>query len=89
MIKLYSQLPTLDLHGLDSDYSRVLINDFINDQYQLKQEKIVIVHGIGTGILKKTTQETLKRNSLVQEYKIDNFNTGMTIVTLKKNTKRR
>ncbi len=89
MIKLYSQLPTLDLHGLDSDYSRVLINDFVRDQYQLRQEKIVIIHGIGQGILKKVTQEVLKRNSLVSEYKIDNFNDGMTIVTLKKNTKRR
>ena len=81
---LYSNLPTLDLHGIDRDYARILINDFINDNYNIKNTKVVIIHGIGTGIIRKTTQETLKRNKLVQEFKIDNFNPGMTIVEILK-----
>lgn len=81
---LYSRMPTLDLHGYDRDYGRIMINDFIRDQFKMKKRQIIIVHGRGTGILKKMTQETLKRNKYVQEYKIDNFNDGMTVVTLKK-----
>ncbi len=77
-------MPTLDLHGYDRDYARIMINDFIFDHYKIKTKKVIIVHGIGTGILKKMTQETLKRNKYVLEYKIDNFNDGMTVVTLKK-----
>ena len=84
MLTLYSNLPSIDLHGLDRDYARILINEFINDNYKMKNYKIIIVHGNGTGIIKKTTQETLRVNKLVEEYKIDNFNTGMTVVTLKK-----
>ena len=84
MIPLYSQLPSIDLHGYDRDYARILINEFIEDQYKLKQENIIIVHGNGSGILKKMTQDVLKRNKYVKEYKIDNFNSGMTIVTLKR-----
>ncbi len=84
MIPLYSQLPSIDLHGYDRDYARILINEFIDDQFKLKQENIIIVHGNGSGILKKMTQEVLKRNKYVKEYKIDNFNSGMTIVTLKR-----
>jgi len=84
MIRLYDHLPTLDLHGVDRDYARILIQDFIQDNYAMKNEKIVIVHGIGTGILKKTTQEVLRKNPIVDHYKIDNFNVGMTIVTLRK-----
>lgn len=84
MIPLYSQLPSIDLHGYDRDYARILINEFIDDQYKLKQENIIIVHGNGSGILKKMTQEVLKRNKYVKEYKIDNFNSGMTIVTLRR-----
>ena len=84
MIPLYSQLPSIDLHGYDRDYARILINEFIDDQFNLKQENIIIVHGNGSGILKKMTQEALKRNKYVKEYKIDNFNSGMTIVTLKR-----
>jgi len=84
MIPLYSQLPSIDLHGYDRDYARILINEFIDDQYKLKQENIIIVHGNGSGILKRMTQDVLKKNKYVKEYKIDNFNSGMTIVTLKR-----
>ena len=85
MITLYNNLPTLDLHGIDRDYARILINDFINDNHNLKNDMVVIIHGIGTGIVRKTTQETLKKSKLVESYKIDNFNNGMTIVDIHKN----
>jgi dsDNA-specific endonuclease/ATPase MutS2 len=42
------------------------------------------VHGNGTGKIKKITQEVLKKNPYVESYKIDNFNSGMTIVLLRK-----
>lgn len=83
MITLYNNLPQLDLHGIDRDYARILINDFIYDNYVQKNSKVIIVHGIGTGIVRKTTQETLKRNKYVVSYKIDNFNSGTTIVEIK------
>ena len=79
-----NNLPSIDLHGVDRDYARILINDFIYDNYRLKNEKIVIIHGIGTGIIRKTTHEALKRNKYVQEYKTDYFNDGMTIVFIRK-----
>ena len=84
MTLLYNQLPQLDLHGIDRDYARILINDFIRDNYVLQIEKVIIIHGIGTGITRKTTQETLKKNKLVVDYKIDNFNPGMTVVKIDK-----
>jgi len=84
MIKLYSNLPTLDLHGLDRDYAAILINEFIEDNYRCKNDKIIIIHGNGSGILKKKTQEILKKNKIVDSYKIDNFNSGQTIVELRK-----
>lgn len=85
MMSLYDHLPTLDLHGIDRDYARILINDFIRDHYKIRAEQVVIVHGNGTGIIKKVTQETLRKNKYVDEYKINNFNVGMTVVKLKKN----
>ena len=84
MTILYKNAPTIDLHGYDRDYARIQINEFINDNYRMKNELIIIIHGNGSGILKKATQETLKNNKLVEDYKIDNFNAGQTIVTLKK-----
>lgn len=85
MMRLYNNLPQLDLHGIDRDYARILINEFITDNYKLKKEKVIIIHGIGTGIIRKTSHEVLKRNNYVKSYKTDNFNAGTTIVILKKN----
>lgn len=84
MIDLYHNLPHLDLHEYDREYARIAINDFINDNIKTKNYKVIIIHGRGTGILKKTTQNTLKNNKFVENYKIDNFNDGQTVVKLKK-----
>ena len=65
MMSLYDHLPTLDLHGIDRDYARILINDFIADHYKIKTEQVVIVHGNGTGIIKKVTQETLRKKGII------------------------
>ena len=83
-MRLYSNLPQLDLHGIDRDYARILINEFVADSYKLRHEKIIIIHGIGTGIIRQTTKETLAKNKYVESYKTDNFNAGATIVILKK-----
>lgn len=84
MIKLYNNVPSLDLHGIDRDYARILINDFIKENYDSKNTEVVIIHGNGTGIIKKTTQDTLRQNKLVEDYKINNFNTGETLVSIKR-----
>ena len=78
----YSNYPTLDLHGEVVDIAVVLVDEFINDNYILGQEKVVIVHGKGTGKIKKAVFERLKTNKYVKDYKQDNFNNGMTIVEL-------
>lgn len=75
--------PKIDLHGLDRETARVYVNDFINDNIKLKNEIIVIIHGIGNGILKKSVHETLKNNKKVIEYKTFYNNNGETIVKIK------
>lgn len=77
-----NSLPTLDLHQYDRETARVAIEDFIRDCYKLKQEVFVIVHGIGSGVLKQTTHEVLRRNKLVLEYKLYYHNTGCTLVRI-------
>lgn len=76
-------LPTLDLHGFDRETARVMIQDFIADNIKQKNQNIVIIHGIGTGILKQTTHQVLNRHANVDEFQIDFYNVGSTIVRLK------
>ena len=76
------QYPKIDLHGYDRETARVAINDFISDNYKLKQEIFVIIHGIGSGILRKTTNDTLKQNKKVIEFKTFYYNQGCTLVRI-------
>lgn len=76
-------LPKLDLHGLDRETARVLVNDFIRDNQKMKNEIIIIIHGIGTGIIRKTVSETLRKNKNVTEFKTLYNNLGSTIVKIK------
>lgn len=76
-------LPKLDLHGETGDYAKILVKEFINDNHKLGNKRLIIIHGKGSGIVRKAVHETLKVNKLVSSYKLDNFNDGCTIVELK------
>ena len=76
-------LPQIDLHGLDRLSARIKINEFINDNKKMKESIIVIVHGVGSGILRLETINTLKNNKDVTDYKLFYNNNGMTIAKIK------
>ena len=78
-----NNLPKLDLHGETKDTARVLVNDFIRDNIKLRNDKLVIIHGIGSGILKHAVSDTLRKNKNVIEFGIDFMNEGSTIVRVK------
>ena len=78
-----SKTPYLDLHGEIEAMVEALVTEFINDNVKMRNDIVVIIHGKSTGILTKKTHEVLKNNKYVQEFKIDNWNVGQTIVKLK------
>ena len=83
-IVFINNLPSIDLHGYTRDFAIIAIKEFINDNVQMKNEFIVIVHGKGTGILKETCLNVLKKNKYVKDYKIWYLNDGCTVVQLDK-----
>lgn len=76
-------LPSIDLHGYDRISAKIKTEEFINDNIKLKNKKIVIIHGKGMGIVKEEVYRCLKYNKNVIDYKLDGFNTGITVVNLK------
>lgn len=75
-------LPSIDLHGYDTASARVATEDFINDNIILKNKKLLIIHGKGTGLVKKAVHDTLSKRKEVITYHTDNFNDGVTIAYL-------
>ncbi len=82
---ILSSSPTIDLHGFDSDYASILVKEFILDNYKLNKNELLIIHGKGTGTLRKRIHSDLRKNRIVDSYKLNMFNEGETIVKLKKN----
>lgn len=79
----YSKIyPSLDLHGEYQFSAKYLTEEFINDNIQLKNYMLCIIHGIGDGLVKKAVYEFLKTDKRVKKYKQDIFNPGCTIVEL-------
>ena len=78
-----AKYPRIDIHGETTLTCISLLKSFINDNLKLKNKNIIIIHGKGSGALKKATHEYLKANKMVEKYYIDGLNDGQTIVELK------
>lgn len=76
-------LPTIDVHGYTRDTVYVVVNDFINDNIKLKKSKIVVIHGIGSGILSKEIKRRFSSDKRVINLYISSENVGCTIIELK------
>ena len=77
------QLPKIDLHGFDRESARVLVNDFVDDSIALGYDKVVIVHGIGSGIVRRVVQEVLSKRKDILNFYIVPYNVGCTLVIIK------
>lgn len=78
-----ARFPRKDIHGETSLTCIAVIDSFIKDNLKLKEKNIIIIHGKGSGALKKATHQYLKTNKYVEKYYIDGMNDGQTIIELK------
>jgi len=75
-------MPTLDLHGEDRISAAISLKEFLNDNYKLRNNELAVVHGIGSGILRRTVQDILKKDKRILEFGIDYFNIGCTLIKM-------
>jgi DNA mismatch repair protein MutS2 len=80
---LTSKSPRIDVHGETYDSVSLILSHFIDDNYKLGNKYIAIVHGKGEGVLKNRIHELLKTNKKVDDYYLNNWNIGETIIILK------
>ena len=80
---LYKNLPSIDLHGMNRFEAIEKVDGFIKENIVLKKQLVSVIHGKGSGILKKSLYDYLKNNKNVIAYKLDIYNDGQTIIELK------
>lgn len=79
--------PELDLRGLDSVEAIEQTDKYLSEVMDAGWEEIRIVHGKGTGVLRKKINEYLSRDKRVLEKRIGKWgegDTGVTVVKLRK-----
>ncbi len=60
--------PQLDLHGLTVEEALPRIDDFISDTYQAGLHYVCIVHGKGSGTLRREVSRFLSGHPLVKTF---------------------
>ena len=76
----------LDIRGKYANEIEELLENFIYDGHINNIQTLSIVHGKGTGSLRKSVHSLLKHNKLVGNFRLGNWNegdTGVTVVELK------
>jgi len=75
-------LPSLNLVGLRVDEALPLVDRLIDQAVLHGSERVDIIHGVGTGRLKRAVWDHLKHHTLVKDLHADD-NPGVTVVDLK------
>ena len=73
---------SVDLRGMDSQEAIYTVDKYLDDAYVGGLGEVSIIHGKGTGILRKSVQDLLKRHPHVKSYRLGEYGEGGTGVTV-------
>ena len=76
----------LDIRGMETLEAEGVVEQFIDSAVMGRLETVTIIHGKGTGALRKMVHEVLRRNKAVKSYRLGVYGegeAGVTVVTLK------
>ena len=76
----------LDIRGLETLEAEAVVENFLSAAVMGRLETVTIIHGKGTGALRKAVHEILRRNKAVKSFRLGVYGegeSGVTVVTLK------
>ncbi|MGL5381443.1 endonuclease MutS2 [Clostridium sp.] len=76
----------VDLRGMDAEEACYRTDKYLDEAYMCNLGEVTVVHGKGTGVLRKAINDMLKRHPHVKSYRLGVYGEGgdgVTIVTLK------
>lgn len=77
---------SVDLRGMDSEEACYTADKYLDDAYIGGLSEVTLIHGKGTGVLRKAINDMLKRHPHVQSYRLGEYGEGgdgVTVVKLK------
>ena len=72
----------LDIRGMESLEAEAVVENYIDSAVMARLETVTIIHGKGTGALRKAVHALLKRNKSVKSFRLGAFGEGEAGVTV-------
>ena len=85
-LNLRSVSTSVDLRGMDAEEAIYTVDKYLDEAFLGGLKEITIIHGKGTGVLRNTITDMLKRHGHAKAYRLGNYGeggSGVTIVELK------
>ena len=74
--------PELDIRGMATDEAIPVLDLFLDNAVMARLHSARIIHGKGTGVLRKAVQDHLKRSRYVKKYRLGTYGEGEDGVTI-------
>jgi len=81
-LNLKSVSSSLDLRGLDSEEAIFKTDKYLDEAYLAGLNEVTIIHGKGTGVLRNSISDMLKKHSHVKNHRLGEYGEGGTGVTV-------
>ncbi|MHC1720647.1 MAG: endonuclease MutS2 [Clostridiaceae bacterium] len=73
---------SIDLRGMDSEEALFKTDKYLDEAYLGGLNEVTIIHGKGTGVLRNSISDMLKRHPHVKKYRLGEYGEGGTGVTV-------
>ena len=81
-MKLTAMSNEVDLRGMDAVEAICVLDNYLDSAMRANLGTVRIIHGKGTGILRKAVQDALKKNKFVKKYRLGVYGEGEDGVTI-------
>ena len=81
-MKLTAMSNEVDLRGMDAVEAICVLDNYLDSAMRANLSTVRIIHGKGTGVLRKAVQDALKRNKYVKKYRLGVYGEGEDGVTI-------
>ena len=81
-MKLSAMSNELDLRGMDSIEAICVLERYMDEAMRGKLHSVRIIHGKGTGVLRKAVHQSLKKNRFIKSYRLGVYGEGEDGVTI-------
>ena len=81
-MKIMPAATEVDLRGMDSVEAIIVLERFVDEAFRANAHSVRIIHGKGTGVLRKAVQESLRKNKFVKKFRLGVYGEGEDGVTI-------